>query len=290
MTTLAVIGGSGLYSIKGLDVLDELAIDTPFGAPSAAIKRARLGKTEILFLPRHGTGHTLLPSEVNYRANIYALKVLGAEWCLGVSAVGSLKEEISPGHVAIPEQIIDKTYRRAGTFFGSGIVAHVALAEPFCPTMREVVKQACERASQKRNFCYHQHGTYVCMEGPAFSTRAESLMHRAWGADLIGMTAMPEAKLAREAELAYATLALVTDFDCWKQDGEHVTVEKVAALLQSNASLACEVLIELAQLLPTYSPSQTARSALKDAIFCDLKQAPKNSIEALRPILAKYLR
>ncbi|MCO6431737.1 MAG: S-methyl-5'-thioadenosine phosphorylase [Deltaproteobacteria bacterium] len=286
---IGVIGGSGLYSIDGLSDIQQHAVETPFGAPSELITSALLGDARLLFLPRHGRDHSLLPSEINYRANIFALKSLGAKWCVGVSAVGSLRQEFAPGHVVIPDQVIDKTFRRESTFFGGGLVAHVSFAQPYCPVLRSALEQVCRKLSEKAPHSHHSGGTYVCMEGPAFSTRAESNLHRQWGADLIGMTAMPEAKLAREAEMAYATLALVTDYDCWRGDEEDVSVEMVASLLKSNAQRACKIIAGLAETLPRLTPSPLASQALRSAIFCDLNKVPVRTVEALLPIIGPYL-
>src|SRR5688572_11907515 len=211
--TLGVIGGSGLYELPGLERVERVTLDTPFGAPSDAFVVGHLGGQRLAFLPRHGRGHRLLPSELPFRANLFGMKTLGAEWVLAVSAVGSLREEIAPGHVVVPDQFIDRTRGRQAesTFFGRGVVAHVAFADPFCPSLSRVLGEAAREAGAT----VHQGGTYVCMEGPLFSTRAESHLYRSWGAHVIGMTNLQEAKLAREAELCFATLALATDYDCW---------------------------------------------------------------------------
>ncbi|MFM1847640.1 MAG: hypothetical protein RL417_1114, partial [Pseudomonadota bacterium] len=232
---IGVIGGSGLYSIEGLQNVSTVEVETPFGAPSGAVTCGILEGAELFFLARHGSYHGLLPSEVNYRANVFALKSLGAEWCISVSAVGSLREELPPGTVVIPDQLIDRTVGRRSTFFGEGLAAHVGFAEPYCSTLRGVLARVAAPIAREGNFNVVSGGTYVCMEGPAFSTRAESHLYRHWGASLIGMTALPEAKLAREAELAYATLALVTDYDCWKGDGHDVDVVQVLKTMETNS-------------------------------------------------------
>jgi 5'-methylthioadenosine phosphorylase len=247
---LAIIGGSGLYDLPGLSGVRREKVSTPFGAPSDEIVVGRLGEQEIAFLPRHGRGHRLLPTEVNSRANLHALKQLGATWVISVSAVGSMKEEIAPGHLVLPLQYIDRTFARAKTFFGEGIVAHVSFSDPVCPVLHKHLEGACFAAGATS----HARGTYLCIEGPQFSTRAESELYRSWKIDVIGMTAMPEAKLAREAELCYATLALATDYDCWHPAHDAVTVEAVVKTLTANAALAREVVrnaaIGLARIEP----------------------------------------
>ena len=236
--SVGVIGGSGLYDIEGLKSVREIRVRTPFGAPSDAIIVGTLEGTRVAFLSRHGRGHRLNPSEINYRANIYALKSLGVSRVISVSAVGSMKESIEPGDVVIPDQFIDLTKRRASTFFEGGIVAHVAFGEPICAALA----QALASSSEGLGASLHRGGTYLCMEGPQFSTKGESQLYRQWGVDVIGMTNMPEAKLAREAELCYATMALVTDYDCWHQTEEAVTVEAILATLHQNVALAKQIL------------------------------------------------
>jgi 5'-methylthioadenosine phosphorylase len=231
---LGVIGGSGLYGFAGLKGVHEIAVDTPFGAPSDAVIVGELDGVAVAFLARHGRGHRLLPGDINYRANVYALKSLGVTRVLSASAVGSMKESIRPRDVVLPDQFIDRTYTRASTFFGGGVAAHVAFADPVCPDVRAALASAARGAKAR----VHDGGTYLCMEGPAFSTRAESLLHRTWGVDVIGMTNATEAKLAREAELCYATLALVTDYDCWHEAEEAVNVGTVIENLNANAALA----------------------------------------------------
>ncbi|MDH4085915.1 MAG: S-methyl-5'-thioadenosine phosphorylase [Nitrospira sp.] len=236
--TVGVIGGSGLYDIEGLTSARSVRVRTPFGAPSDAITVGSLEGIRVAFLSRHGRGHVLNPSEINYRANIFALKSLGVSHVISVSAVGSMKESIQPGDVAVPDQFIDLTKRRVSTFFDNGIVAHVAFGEPMCAELRQALLTAGEHVGAN----LHRGGTYVCMEGPQFSTKAESRLYRQWGVDVIGMTNMPEAKLAREAELCYATLALVTDYDCWHETEEAVTVEAVLGTLHRNVALAKQIL------------------------------------------------
>lgn len=233
---IGIIGGSGLYETQGLEDVRTEAISTPYGAPSDTVTIGRVEgqDAELVFLPRHGRGHRLLPSEVNYRANIWALKKLGVAWVVSVSAVGSLQEEVVPGHVVVIDQFIDRTKARDSTFFGDGAVGHVAFGDPVCGALRAVLLGA----ARAENAVVHDGGTYVCMEGPAFSTRAESELYRSWGARVIGMTNLPEAKLAREAGMSYATLAMATDYDCWHDGHDDVTVEQVIAVLQANVALA----------------------------------------------------
>lgn len=259
---LAVIGGSGLYELEELEAVERVELLTPFGVPSAPIVRGRLGDTTLLFLPRHGLGHTIAPHEINYRANICALKLLGATHLLSVSAVGSMKEEIAPGHMVLVDQFIDLTKRRISTFFEDGIAAHVGFSDPVCPLMSAALARAVEGTGAR----FHRGGTYVCMEGPQFSTRAESLVYRSWGVSVIGMTNMPEAKLAREAELPFATLAMATDYDCWHSEVEAVTVDQVIATLNKNVANARRAIMALASGLPDATKSPAYR-ALENAIM-----------------------
>jgi 5'-methylthioadenosine phosphorylase len=261
---IGVIGGSGLYGMEGLTDAREVAVDTPFGAPSDALVVGSLDGVAVAFLARHGRGHRLLPGDINYRANVYALKSLGVERVLSASAVGSMKESIRPRDVVLPDQFIDRTHARASTFFGGGVAAHVAFAEPVCPVTRRALAEAARGAG----VTVHDGGTYVCMEGPAFSTRAESLLHRTWGVDVIGMTNATEAKLAREAELCYATLALVTDYDCWHASEEAVHVEAVVENLEANAAKAAATIRAAASALAK-TPERTCAcaTALSGAII-----------------------
>lgn len=259
---LGVIGGSGVYSMPGLHHLEQLEVNTPYGSPSGPITRGILGETTLLFLPRHGIGHRLSPSEVNYRANICALKQLGANQVVSLSAVGSLRETMRPSQVVVVDQYIDRTYRRTPTFFEGGVVAHVSLADPVCPMLAAAAASAARAAGA----VVHDRGTYICIEGPQFSTRAESRLYQSFGADVIGMTAMPEARLAREAELPYVTIAMVTDYDCWHQSEAAVTVEQVVAVLQRNVVMSQAIVGHLARSLP--DPAQSpAYFALKDAVI-----------------------
>jgi 5'-methylthioadenosine phosphorylase len=258
---IGIIGGSGLYDIEGLERVREVRVRTPFGAPSDAIRVGVLGGIRVAFLSRHGRGHRLSPSSINYRANIYALKSLGVTQVISVSAVGSMKESIRPGDVVLPDQFIDLTKRRVSTFFDEGIVAHVGFGEPVCSSVADVLEQAGRSVGAR----LQRGGTYVCMEGPQFSTKAESRLYRQWGVDVIGMTNMPEAKLAREAELCYATVALATDYDCWHDTEEAVTVEAILATLHKNVALAKQL---LKAAVPKLAPDRTCacHEALQTAI------------------------
>ncbi len=269
--TLGVIGGSGLYALDGLTDVTELEVETPYGAPSDRLVRGTLGQTTLLFLPRHGRGHRIPPTAINYRANVCAMKKAGATHLLSVSAVGSMREEIAPGDLVVPDQYIDLTKRRVSTFFDEGVVGHVGFADPTCSDLASAVAAAAEHVvthfgdSAKRGRV-HRGGTYVCMEGPQFSTRAESLLYRTWGVSVIGMTALPEAKLAREAELPYATLALATDYDCWHESEESVTVEGVLAVMHANVEKSRATIARLAGALPDPAKSR-AHGALASAIM-----------------------
>ena len=281
---IGVIGGSGLYQMEGLSRVREIAVKTPFGKPSDKLIRGRLGATELVFLPRHGKGHRWLPTEVNFRANIFALKKLGVERIISVSAVGSLRENIAPGHLVIPDQFIDRTSRRPSTFFGKGLVAHVSLAEPFCKDLSNVLIAS----ARSEGAVVHDGGTYLCMEGPQFSTRAESHLYRSWNAHVIGMTNLQEAKLAREAEICFGTLALATDYDCWNQSAGDVEIEHVLAVLKSNVDLAQRTIRRAVAEL-TQARSCACASALKDAIITQRSRIPKKLRADLRPIIGKYL-
>ena len=283
MRTLGVIGGSGLYEIDGLTGAQEHAVQTPFGSPSDVIVSGQLGETRMLFLPRHGRGHRLAPHEIPYRANVLGLKLLGAEQIVSVSAVGSLTESIAPGDVVVVDQFIDRTRARPSTFFeGVGVVAHVAFGDPVDAALSNVLYRAAVEAGARA----HARGTYVCIDGPQFSTRAESNLFRSSGASVIGMTNMPEAKLAREAELPYASLAMATDYDCWKTDVEAVTVAEVVAVLQKNVSVARTILKLAASRLPDPKESPAAR-ALDSAILTPLDHFPASAREKLGPLVAR---
>lgn len=285
VSLIGVIGGSGLYEIAGLENTRRVEIDTPFGAPSDAYVLGLLGGRDVAFLPRHGAGHRILPSELNFRANIYGFKSLGADAIFSVSAVGSLREEIVPGHVVIPDQLIDRTRGRISTFFGGGIVAHVSFADPYCPVLSSMLAGAAREAGAGK---VHERGTYVCMEGPLFSTRAESHLYRSWGADVIGMTNLQEAKLAREAEICFATLALATDYDCWRSHDESVQIEDVLRILQENADLAKRTVAVAASRIDA-SRTCACRTALENAIITDRAKIPAERLEALGPIVDRAL-
>jgi 5'-methylthioadenosine phosphorylase len=285
---IGIIGGSGLYKMEALKDVTEVQIDTPFGSPSDAIILGTLEGTPVAFLARHGRHHHLSPSELPFRANIYAFKSLGVEYLISASAVGSLKEEAKPLDMVVPDQFIDRTKNRISTFFGDGIVAHIAFGDPVCKNLAQVLSEAIASLDLP-NVTLHQGGTYVCMEGPAFSTKAESNLYRSWGATIIGMTNLPEAKLAREAEIAYATLALVTDYDCWHPDHDSVTVEMVIGNLMKNAVNAQQVILETVRRLSQNPPPSDAHSALKYAILTPLDKAPAATKEKLDLLLKKYL-
>jgi 5'-methylthioadenosine phosphorylase len=270
--------------MSGLTKFREVAVRTPFGNPSDKFLKGSWGGTELVFLPRHGKGHRWLPTEVNFRANIFGMKKLGVERIISVSAVGSLREEIAPGDVVVPDQFIDRTTQRASTFFGKGIVAHVSLADPFC---KELSAQLVEAATAEGGKV-HAGGTYVCMEGPQFSTRAESKLYRSWGAHVIGMTNLQEAKLAREAEICFGTLALVTDYDCWNQAAGDVEIENVLKVLRQNSELAQKAIRRAAGTLSDFRPCNCA-SSLRDAIITDRARIPKDVRANLKPIIGKYL-
>ena len=285
---IGIIGGSGLYQMDALKDIEEVKVETPFGSPSDALIVGNLEGTTVAFLARHGRNHHLLPSELPFRANIYAMKQLGVEYIISASAVGSLKEEVKPLDLVVPDQFIDRTKNRISTFFGEGLVAHVTFGEPVCPNLAKILADAV--ASLKLpEVNLHRGGTYVCMEGPAFSTKAESHLYRSWGATVIGMTNVPEAKLAREAEIAYATLALVTDYDCWHPDHDSVTVEIVIANLQRNAVNAQKVIQETVKRLGQNPPESAAHSALKYALLTPLDKVPATTKDKLALLLKKYI-
>ena len=281
---IGVIGGSGLYQMPELVGVREVEIKTPFGKTSDPLIRGRLGGVDLIFLPRHGKGHRWLPTEINFRANIFALKKLGVERIISVSAVGSLREEIAPGHLVVPDQFIDRTTQRPSTFFGRGVVAHVSLANPFCSDLSKVLVTAARQEGAE----VHSGGTYVCMEGPQFSTRAESHLYRAWGAHVIGMTNLQEAKLAREAEICFGTLALATDYDCWNDQAGDVEIEHVLTVLKQNVALAQRTIARASAEL-SEPRCCGCISALKDAIITERARIPKKIRAELQPIIGKYL-
>jgi 5'-methylthioadenosine phosphorylase len=281
---IGVIGGSGLYEIAGMTNVEEVRPNTPFGEPSDAIIIGELDGRSIAFLPRHGRGHTISPTEIPSRANIYALKALGVEWVISVSAVGSLKEGIHPLDLVVPDQIIDRTKSRVNSFFDGGLVAHVSFAEPFCPTLSNILYHAALDVGAN----VHQEGTYIAMEGPLFSTKAESNLYRSWGASIIGMTALPEAKLAREAEICYATLACITDYDTWHETEESVTIEMALANLMLNADKAKKIIGLVAARIPEKRECGCAE-ALENAIITAPEKIPVRIKEDLELLIGKYI-
>ncbi|MEM9949854.1 MAG: S-methyl-5'-thioadenosine phosphorylase [Cyanobacteria bacterium P01_D01_bin.36] len=285
---IGIIGGSGLYKMDALTDVQEVEVETPFGKPSDALIVGKIDGVSVAFLARHGRSHSLMPSELPFRANIYAMKHLGVEYLISASAVGSLKAEAKPVDMVVPDQFIDRTKNRVSTFFGEGIVGHISFGDPVCNNLAKVVADSVE-SQNLEGVTLHRGGTYVCMEGPAFSTKAESNMYRSWDATVIGMTNLPEAKLAREAEMAYATLAMVTDYDCWHPDHDSVTVEMVIGNLQKNAVNAQQVIKEIVRRLNDSPPESEAHSALKFAVITPLDSAPAATKEKLGLLLNKYL-
>jgi len=284
-TTIGVIGGSGLYEIEGLTDLQEVTLDTPFGAPSDSYVTGMLEGVKLVFLPRHGKGHRLLPSEVPYRANIYGMKTLGVQRIISISAVGSMKEAIAPGHIVIPDQFFDRTQgKRASTFFGDGVVAHVQFADPVCQDLSAVLTNA----ARKVGATVHQGGTYICIEGPNFSTRAESNIFRGWGVDVIGMTNIPEARLAREAEICYATVALATDYDCWHEAHDDVSIDAILEIIRQNVATARNIVKQAAQALKQ-PPSCSCGEALKYAVITDPTRIPVQTRANLHLLLGRHL-
>ena len=280
---IGIIGGSGLYSMPGFEAQEEASIQTPFGSPSDNYVLGQLGGHSVAFLSRHGRGHRLSPSEINYRANIYGMKSLGVERIISLSAVGSLKEEHRPLDFVIPDQFFDRTRGRISTFFGEGLVAHISFADPVCPQLSAVVTDACKAAG----VTVKQGGTYLCMEGPAFSTKAESNVYRSWGMDVIGMTNLQEAKLAREAEICYVTVAMVTDYDCWHEEHDAVTVNDIIANLVTNAGNACSVVAHAVAAMPAERKCKCG-SALAHAILTDRQAVPEAARQNLRILIEKY--
>jgi 5'-methylthioadenosine phosphorylase len=285
-TILGIIGGSGFYQMPGLDKVEQVELDTPFGKPSDPYYRGRLGDLEVVFLARHGRGHRILPSELNYRANLFGMKQLGVEHLVSVSTAGSMKEHIAPGDLVVVSQFIDHTYQRRPTFFGDGIVAHVSLADPVCTDLSRDLAAAARAASAK----VHDGGTYLCIEGPQFSTRAESNLYRGWGVDVISMTAMQEARLAREAELCYAVLALVTDYDCWHQSVQAVDIGEILRVMRLNVELAQKAVANLVPALSNRRRTCACPYALKDAIITDRAAIAPEVAARLRPLIGKYVQ
>jgi len=282
---IGIIGGSGLYDIDGMTGINEVRPDTPFGEPSDAITLGELGGVPLAFLPRHGRGHRHSPTEIPVRANIFALKSLGVEWIISVSAVGSLKEEFHPVDLVIPDQIIDRTKSRVNTFFGGGLVTHLSFADPFCPVLSGILHQAASESGAT----VHMGGTYICMEGPLFSTKAESNLYRSWGADIIGMTALPEAKLVREAEICYATLACVTDYDTWHETEETVTIDIAIANLLKNIATAKEIVATAASRIPETRECECA-TALERGIITAPDSIPAQMKRDLDLLIGKYVK
>ena len=281
---IGIIGGSGLYDMARLIDREERAIETPFGPPSAPYVVGALEGRRVAFLARHGVGHRILPSELNFRANIFGMKKLGVEWIVSASAVGSLQERYRPQDIVVPDQFLDRTRGRIGTFFGRGLAAHVSLAHPVCPALSRLAGDAASRVGAT----VHRGGTYLCMEGPQFSTLAESRLYRSWNMDVIGMTNLQEAKLAREAEICFATLALVTDYDCWHPDHDQVTVAMVIETLQTNAATAQKTIADLVSQLPIERGCECA-SALATAIITRPEAVPPETRAELAPIVGRYL-
>ncbi len=283
---VGIIGGSGLYDIEGFTDPAEVAVQTPFGDPSDSLMVGDLEGRRVAFLPRHARGHRILPGELNFRANIWALKSLGVETILSVSAVGSLKEQYQPLHMVIPDQFVDRTTQRPASFFGRGLVAHMAFANPFCVNLRPLMAEACREAGAT----HHLGGTYICIEGPQFSTRAESKLYRSWGMDIIGMTNLQEARLAREAEICYVTLAMVTDYDCWHPEHDAVTAEQIIANLVKNAAMAKAVLRAAVKRVSTGPRSCECASALQHALVTAGELVPSQIKRELAPLIDKYIR
>lgn len=282
---IGIIGGTGLYNMPGLKDEKWVSVRTPFGTPSDLFLTGELDGCSVVFLPRHGRGHRLMPSELNHRANIYGMKKLGASWIVSVSAVGSLQQQYEPCHIVLPSQFVDRTKQSsAHTFFGEGIVAHVAFAEPVCSELRQILFQSAETEGA----CVHNGGVYLNMEGPAFSTRAESQLHRQQGFDVVGMTNLGEARCAREAEIAYALMAMITDYDCWKTDEAHVTLEMILANLHRNAEQAKNIVRRALPLIARQGAC-SCHNALKSAILTDRKFWPQKTKSKLKAILGKYL-
>jgi 5'-methylthioadenosine phosphorylase len=285
-TTIGVIGGSGFYQMPGLERVEQIDLETPFGKPSDPFLRGRIGNSEVIFLSRHGKGHRILPSEVNFRANVFGMKTLGAQYLVSVSTAGSLREQIRPGEMVVPAQFIDRTWRRPGTFFGSGIVAHVSLADPVCPQLSAALAGAARGAGATT----HEGGTYLCIEGPQFSSRAESHLYRTWNADVISMTAMQEARLAREAELCYAVLVLVTDYDCWHESVAAVDIGEILRVMRLNVETAQQAVVGLARTIAGSERTCRCSRALEGTIITDRSVMPPRLVEDLRPLIGKYLK
>ncbi len=282
---VGIIGGSGLYEMEGLEEVQKIELKTPFGEPSDSFIIGRLEGVKVVFLPRHGVGHRLQPSSLNFRANIYGMKLLGVQWIIGVSAVGSMKESIHPGDMIIPNQFIDQTKGRTNTFFSDGIVCHISFADPVCPVLSQILFQGGVEVGAT----VHREGVYLCIEGPQFSTRAESRLYRTWGVDVIGMTNLPEAKLAREAEICYATIAFATDYDCWHQEAGDVSIGDVLRILTQSTKTAKSVIRYAIKNLPEKRECICA-NALKNALITGKKFIPEKTKKDLEPIIGKYIK
>jgi 5'-methylthioadenosine phosphorylase len=282
---LGVIGGSGFYQMKGLDKVELMELETPFGRPSDPFYQGRIGDVEVVFLSRHGRGHRILPSEINFRANVFGMKQLGVTHLVSVSTAGSLKEEIHPGELVVPNQFIDRTFKRPETFFGDGLVVHVSLADPVCANLASDLAAAARAGGT----VIHDSGTYLCMEGPQFSTRAESNLYRSFGASVISMTAMQEARLAREAEMCYAALVLVTDYDCWHESVAAVDIGEILRVMNLNVDKAQSAVSALAHTLGDRPRTCGCKDALKNTIVTDRAAIPQRLIDDLRPLVGKYL-
>src|SRR5580700_5997646 len=283
---LGVIGGSGFYKMDALEGAEQIELNTPFGPPSDVYYRGRIGEVEMVFLARHGRGHRLSPSNINSRANVYGMKLLGVEHLVSVSAAGSMKEELAPGDLVVADQFIDRTYRRPPTFFDNGIVVHVSLADPVCGTLSKLLGDGARAADAR----IHQGGTYLCVEGPQFSTRAESKLYRSWGVDIISMTAMQEARLAREAELCYAVLVLVTDYDCWHASVAAVDIGEILRVMKISVDLAQRTVMTLAQTLGTRARTCACANSLKGAIITEQSAIRPETVAKLEPIIGKYIK
>jgi len=284
MFRIGVIGGSGLYEMEGLHDVESIELTTPWGKPSDNFVKGTLNDTELIFLPRHGKGHKITPSEINYRANIYAMKMLKVDWIISVSAVGSMKREIAPGHIVIPSQFIDHTKKRESTFFGDGVVAHVSMANPVCNQLSQVLFNAAIDSGAT----VHNGGTYICIEGPQFSTKAESELYRSWNVDVIGMTNMPEAKLARESETCYSTLALSTDYDCWHEEFDDVTVEDIIGTLMKNVDMAKTIIKNVVGIIPEVKKCDCS-TALSNAIITGEDEIKKSDNEKIKLLIERYI-
>lgn len=282
---VGVIGGSGLYEMEGLEDVQTVSLETPFGNPSDAYIAGRLEGVKVVFLPRHGKGHRIQPSSLNFRANIYGMKKLGVQWIIGVSAVGSMKESIHPGEMVVPSQFIDQTKGRPNTFFDDGIVGHISFADPVCPTLSQILFDAGKEAGAT----VHQGGTYICIEGPQFSTRAESRLYRTWGVDIIGMTNLPEARLAREAEICYSTIAFATDYDCWHEAAGDVSIGDVLRILAESTKTAKRAIRQAIKHLPEKRECLCA-NALEYAVITGKKFIPEKTKKDLAPIIGKYIK